>query len=187
MSQQEALEITNNCNDTITVFFRYPRPKKQIERPNSVILHPGQKTHPIPVHLLVGSRGWEKLKSRECVKIESVAYEARYVRLLNRTKEVVLSFNIRLAAKLAKKAKTTIELKPGQRSRSVQVSSISQRRRLDNLVKEKQVEILPVYDIGPSTGRGRSVASYADEDVYTCYKCGGPIVFRGSPPTPVHI
>jgi hypothetical protein len=186
MSQQEALEITNNCNDTITVFLRRKRTKKLTKQPNSIILRPGQSTNPIPLHFLVGARGWEKLKSRECVHIDSIAYEARFVQLLNRTKDV-LCFNIRLAPTLAKKAKTTIELKPGQRSRSVQVSSISQRRRLDNLVKEKQVEILPVYDIGPSTGRGRSVASYADEDVYTCYKCGGPIVFRGSPPTPVHI
>jgi hypothetical protein len=186
MSQQEALEITNSCNNTITVFLRRRRTKKLAKQPNSIILRPGQSTNPIPLHFLVGARGWEKLKSRECVHMESIAYEARFVQLLNRTKEV-LSFNIRLAPKLAKKAKTTIELKPGQRSRSVQVSSVSQRRRLDNLVKEKQVEILPIYDIGPSTGRGRAVASYADEDVYTCYKCGGPIVFRGSPPTPVHI
>lgn len=186
MSQQEALEITNNCNDTITVFLRRRRPKKLTKQQNSIILRPGQTTNPIPLHFLVGARGWERLKGRECVKIESVAYEARYVQLWNLTKEVI-RINIRLAPKLAKKAKTTIELKPGQRSRSVQVSSVTQRRRLDNLVKEKQVEILPVYDIGPSTGRGRAVASYADEDVYTCYKCGGPIVFRGSPPTPVHI
>ena len=65
--------------------------------------------------------------------------------------------------------------------------SISQPRRIESLVKKKVVGILPVYDIGPSTGRGKSIASYVDEDVYICYKCGGPIVFRVSPPTPVHI
>lgn len=94
------------------------------------------------------------------------------MQLLNLSKEV-LSFDIRLAPKVAKKIKTTIELKPGKRSRTVQVTSVSQRRRLDHLVKKKQVDVLPVYDIGPSTGRGRAVASYVDEDVYTCYKCGG--------------
>ena len=186
MSQQEYVQITNNCRDTIIVYIRYPRPKKSAKGPKSVILTPQQKTHPLPIHFLVGARGWDKLKNRDCVNIESITDEPRFVQLLNRSTEV-LSFDIRLALKVAKKAKTTIELKPGKRSRRVEMKSVSQRRRLDHLVKKKQVDVLPVYDIGPSTGRGRAVASYADEDVYTCYKCGGPIVFRGSPPTPVHI
>ena len=186
MSQQEYVQVANNCRDTITVYLRYPRPKKLVKRPMCYILEPQRKTHPLPLHFLVGARGWDKLKNRDCVNIEPIAYEPRFVQLLNRSTKI-LSFDIKGVPKVAKKVKTTIELKQGKRSRKVEVSYISQRRRLGNLVKKKQIDILPVYDIGPSTGRGKAVASYADEDVYTCYKCGGPIVFRGSPPTPVHI
>lgn len=186
MSQQEYVQITNNCKETIKVYLRYRRPKKSAKRPKSFILTPRQKTHPVPIHFLVGARGWNELKNRDCVNIESIAYEPHFVQLLNLSREV-LSFEIKLVSKVAKKVKTTIKLEPGKRSRTVEASSVSQRRRLNNLVKKKQVDILPIYDIGPSTGRGRAVASYADEDVYTCFKCGGPIVFRGSPPTPVHI
>lgn len=189
MSQPECLIITNNCREKIKVFLRYTRPKKRsVKRPSSYTLRPGESLFPIVRHLLEGAKNWDLIKNKDCVAIESVPFEPRFVEILNKSDEQ-LELVVRPSPKPAreKKRKAALKVKPGEKSRPVEVRSITQRQRLSKLVKKGEAEVIPVYEIGPSTGRGGAVASYAYDDVYTCYKCGGPIIFRGDPPTPVHI
>jgi hypothetical protein len=187
MSEPEYVKVTNNCPEKITVYLRYPRPRKgSLKGPGWFTLISSQSSHPLPLHFLVGAKGWESLKNRACVHIESVSFEPRFVRIANLS-GATIELAVVPTAKVAKKRKTTLTIRPGRESRTVDIQSVTQRQRLNNFVKRGQVTVAPVYDIGPSTGRSHAVGSYAAEDVYICYKCGGPIVFRGFPPTPVHI
>ena len=181
------MRIRNFCSETITIYLRYPRPKrKDVTRPTSFKLGPKQASHPLPLHVLLGAKGWGTLTERECVRIEPVSYEPRFVQITNLSAESI-ELAVRPAVKAAEERKSTLRVKPGEKSRTVDVRSISQRRRLRALAARRQVSVTPVYEIGPSTRRGGAIASYADEDVYICYECGGPIVFRGNPPRPVHL
>jgi hypothetical protein len=187
MNEQELIQITNRCPDEITINLRYLRPKiKKIGHPTSITLKPGQKTPLLPEHILVGARGWDTLRTRTCILIEAKRQEPAFVQLINHSKDS-LNLEIKLPTKKTKKATRFVKLSPGKRSRIVFVRSISHRKQFESDVKNKKIEVLPVFDIGPATGRGKSVGSYINESVYTCDECGGPIVFRFSPPVPIHI
>ncbi|MFC2141251.1 hypothetical protein ACFLQP_03030 [Acidobacteriota bacterium] len=187
MSNSEYVIITNECDEKIKVEVRYLRKKKPSPSysPKPFTLSPRQKSHPLPVHVLK-NENYKALKARDCVSIDKVAYEPQFVQITN-CSEKELTFDLGPTAKVAMKAKTTIKLKPGEQSRIVNERSLLQRSRLKRLAQKKKVTVDLIYDIGPSTGRGKAVASYGYEDVYICHECGGPIVFRGSPPRPIHI
>ena len=186
MPEPSFIKILNNCSKPITVHFRFPRPKKKSKRPpTSVVLQPRDATHPLPRHFLVGARGWDKLRTRRCVKIENVDFEPRFVQILNRSEQAV-TLKVRVPTKEGPKQEKTLRVRRKQKSRIIDVRSIP-KAQLNKLAAQEQISVLPVYDIGPTTGRGGAIGSYGDEDVYTCYECGGAIVFRGRPPRPVHI
>jgi hypothetical protein len=190
MSNPEYVKITNNCKEKIEVKVRYRKSPKPLMaedyHPKPFILPPGKQSHPLPLHCLVGAKGWNALKASDCVNIDKVEYEPQFVQITN-CSENEFTFDLGPTAKVAMKEKMTIKLMPGEQSRIVSVRSLLQRRRLKQLMQKKQITIDPIYDIGPSTGRGKAVASYCYEDIYSCHECGGPIVFRGSPPRPIHI
>ena len=187
MAEPAYLKVRNNCREKITVYLRYPRPKRQsVKRPSSFTLRPRESSHPLPRHFLDGARGWASLTKKDCVTIEIVPFKSRFVQVTNLSPRT-LELLVRPAPKRVPEREALLKVKPGKKSRPVDVRSIAQRRRLSKLVELGEAAISPIYEIGPSTGRGGAVASYADEDVYVCYDCGGPIVFRGSPPSPVHI
>jgi hypothetical protein len=153
---------------------------------SSVKIEPGERTKPMPRHWLVGARGWEELRNRDCVVLKSVKFEPRYVQLLNdSTKPIAIVLRVPRPEAPARLKK--ISLKPKQRSRVVDLRTVRDQKRLRRLVSAKKLSLYPDFWIGPATGRGKAIGSYYEEDVYTCYDCGGPIVFRGAPPTPVHI
>lgn len=190
MSTPQYVKIHNNCDRAIRVYLRFPRPKKKPKKPfrrprASFALEPRQASHALPLHFLVGARRWEALRARACVRIETVPFEPRFVQILNRgDKPITLS--VRPATAKVPKRKVSLTVK-ARKSRTVDYRSITRKDRVNQLVSAGRLVVRPAYDIGPATGRGRSVGSYGDEDVYICYECGRPIVFRGSPPTPVHI
>jgi hypothetical protein len=187
MTELVYVKIENHCTERIKVNIRYPRPKKKSKSlPKSFNLEPRQSSHPLPRNFLVGARGWDRLESLDCVDIKTVKYEPRFVQIDNLTEDLV-TLNVVPTPKVPIRKKTKLTIEAGKKSRSVDIHSISQRSKLRKLVKTGKVRLAPIYAIGPSTGRGKAVASYAHEDVYICYKCGGPIVFRGDPPMPVHI
>ena len=56
MSEQEYVQILNNCNETITVYIRFPRPKKKsAKHTKSFSLTSREKSYPLPVHFLIGA------------------------------------------------------------------------------------------------------------------------------------
>ena len=190
MSELRYVKVTNHCEETVEVYIRRPRAKKQTSamkaRPSKYTLRPDDDTPPLPEHMLIGAKGWEALKNRECVEIAEVPHELRFVHVVN-TSEQRVSIDLAPATKARTREKTTVTVSPDKKSRLIDLKSVAQRRKLDHLVRDKKVMVEPNYEIGPTTGRKGAVASYVGESVYICYECGGPIVFRGSPPTPIHI
>lgn len=187
MNELQWVQVVNKCAESVTVFVRHTRPKRGLgRRPGFFALEPGQESKPLPSVWLVGARGWKELSRRPCITIKSVTFDPRFVQLLNRSGECVqLAIKIRRPKAPPKIARFTV--KPKEKSRTIDLKAIREKKKLKHLVLERKLKVVPVLDIGPATGRGRALGSYYQEDVYTCYECGGPIIFRGDPPTPVHI
>jgi hypothetical protein len=181
--------ITNHCDETITVHLRYPRPKKESNKKTKhppIILRPTQKSVPLPYNSLIGAKGWNLLSTRECIVIANILFEPRFIRVKNLTSTPV-DIEIESPVKGAKFEKRQILVDPNKSSHIVDSHSITQPKLLDELIKQGTVSIKKIAYIGPAVDKEGVVGSYFGEEVYICYECGRPIVFRGNPPRPIHI
>lgn len=190
MSEVRFVKVINHCQETIKVYLRRLRSKKARpawqQRASEFIVCPGQESPPLPYNRLHGGKGWTSWSTKECVEIAEVPYEYRFVHILNQSQESV-SIELAPAVEARTRERTTVTVQPDQGSRAIDLGSVRKPSKLNTLVKDDKISIEPIHEIGPSTGRKGAVASYIGESVYLCYRCGGPIIFRGSPPTPVHI
>jgi hypothetical protein len=180
--------IKNNCNEAITVHIRYPRPMKESlgKHHNEIALLPNEKTDPLPYHLLIGAKGWKALLETDCVLIEVIEFEPRFATILNVSKET-LNIAVTPDVDTEKKKPASVRVSPKKAARSLDRKSIDKPSELRRLEAEEKIIITPIRYIGPPTDAKGSVGSLFGESVYSCYKCGGPIIFRGSPPRPIHI
>jgi hypothetical protein len=174
------VKVTNGCSDVITVYLRYPRPKKRFsKRRGHFKLRPAEESNPLPYPYLIGAKDWDALRRRRCVTVEEVSYRPEYVELLNLSPTPI-------TVAIKTKKQRALLLEPDKPSRRVARKALAKPATLQKLVRARQIALIPVWEIGPATSE-RSVGSYEDDRVYTCDECGGPIVFRGSPPVPIHI
>jgi hypothetical protein len=180
--------ITNNCEEEVTINIRYPKPMKESlgKYLNEIVLFPNEKTYPLPYHLIIGAKGWKTLKETDCVLVELTEFEPRFTHILNVSKET-LNISITPDVDIEKKKPTSVRVSPKKAARSLDRKSIDEPSELIKLEKEEKIKITPVRYIGPPTDAKGSAGSFFGESVYVCYKCGGPIIFRGSPPRPIHI
>jgi hypothetical protein len=180
------VQVINRCRESITVFLRFPRPKKPKQFESTrFVLPPGHTSRPIPYPALVDGKNWEELNKRECVELKEVPWTPPFAAIENKS-NLVLDLKLGLTKK-KQKLTTVIKLEAGKTSVPIHLGSVLQKRRLKTLEKRKRVIINPHPYIGPPVGDPPAVASYGYEDVYICYDCGGPIVFRYRPPIPIHI
>ncbi len=182
------IEIVNNCKETIRVYLRFPRPKKPRElSQTSFSLSPGHSSRPVPYPSLVGARDWDRLHERSCIKFNDVPWTPSFALVQNKSREP-LNIVLRLPPKKRRAPKTRIIRVPaGKTSPPLHLPSLLQKRQLKSLARRKAAKILPLAYIGPRVGDPPAVGSFGYEDVYVCYDCGKPIVFRGSPPVPIHV
>jgi len=180
------VKVTNKCDRPITVHTRFPRPKKpgSSRDPKPVLsqftLAPGETSpRAIALTALIGARNWDTLNARGCIGLEFAPWTAPFARVTARADPI--AFDVRLP----KGKPRRIELAPGQTSRTVPLSAIPQRRRLESLAKRRRI-VLERSHIGP-TYSAVAAGSLGSDDVYICNECGGPIVFRYHPPVPIHI
>jgi hypothetical protein len=181
------MTITNYCSKTITIYIRFPKPMKASSGKHltDIILSPNQKTT-LPYHLLVGAKGWKKLLETECVHIARSDFEPRFAQIQNISSES-LTFTVTPDVEIAKRHTTSIRIAPKKPARSIDSKSIDKPSQVKELELQHKVRMTPVRYIGPPTEHKGAVGSFLGESVYVCYKCGGPIIFRGSPARPVHI
>lgn len=146
--------IRNNCSEAKKIYLRFPKPKKQSKKhPNSFTIKANESTHPLPIHFLIGSRGWDKLKATSCIHIKPVPYEPSFIQILNQSIKTLI-FTIKPAVEKVKIITSYISIRPGEKSRAVDIRSISQRARLTNLIRKKQASIIHYNDVGPSFRKG---------------------------------
>ncbi len=180
------VEVTNKCDQKITVYLRFPRPKKPTRHSETRFdLAPGHTSRPVPYASLVGAKHWNELNERGCLSLKKVPYTPTFASIQNQ-EDSYLRLNLRLTRKKRQLTKV-IRLKPGEISGPLHIGSVIEKRRLKSLSRKKRVTIRPLAYIGPRAGDVRAAGSYGYEDVYICYDCGGPIVFRGNPPVPIHV
>jgi len=184
--------IKNICKRSITIYLRFLRPKKKDKPPPPPItLAPGEKSHALPYPFLVGGKNWDALNRAGCISLETVAWRPQFVRVtpvqrVERGKPITLDV-VPPPRKGKPKKSRPIVLRGKRQSRAVHLRSIVQRRKLKSLARKKKVALEPVSYLGPPIGKYPSVGSFGYDDVYVCWDCGGPIVFRGSPPVPIHV
>ena len=192
MSEVHYVKLTNDCDETLIVYLRHGRPKKvpdsQISPLYEIKIPPKHESPPLAVHMLVGAKivGAKDWEERGCLKRTEIPFEPRFVELINISTES-LSLQITPAAEPRKREITKVIIEPEETSRIIDLKSVKEPKVLSKLEKEKKIEVRPVLIIGPSTNLKGAVGSYVGESFYICYECGGPIIFRGSPPKPIHI
>ena len=74
----------------------------------------------------------------------------------------------------------------GARKTSPPIASRALRLPIGRLAERYDITFDLWWAIGPPE-HPRCVGSYYGEDVYVCYECGQPIVFRYAPPRPIHV
>lgn len=187
MDLSHFVNVINNCSKTITVQIRVPRPKKGPPPPipKSIKVRPNHESGPLPYAHVVGTQSWDALHDLGCVEFVRTRSLARFYSIEN-VSDQPIKLKVSPKAPPEKKRVATIAIKPGRKSRPLDIKSIS-RARVDSLLDRKAIRLNPVKYIGPRVGPEPAVGSYFGENVYVCYKCGRPIVFRGYPPRPIHI
>ncbi len=186
------VRITNNCTETIKVYLRYvmhTKPSLRRRRKRFIALKPRETSYPVAKTNLVGGKNWEEISSRPCVLIETVEHEHRFFVVKNTGRSpIAIPIKISVPQELAEKypkQERTIVIRPGAFSRSIDKKALKFPGQLQELVKAR-LALVKAVDIGPSKKTG-AVGSLDGEDVYICYQCGGPIIFRYNPPRPVHV
>lgn len=187
----EYVTITNNCPEKVRIYFRYVmyiKPSFRDKRKKFLTLSPDQTTYPIAKTNLVGSKNWEIISNRPCILIESIRHEPRFYHIKNlSTSPIKIPINPIIPDEVVTKyprRTTIVSIKPGTVSRAIDKRSLKQPEQLQEYIRSKMAAMRPA-DIGP--GREGTIGSFYGDDTYICYECGGPIVFRGHPPRPVHI
>lgn len=182
------VSVRNVSNKPVTLHPRFPQPKKKLKSPTPITLAPDQTSRPMLYDSLVGTKNWNSFVTGKQIAVKDVPWVATFAKIENTFSEPV-SFDLELPKKPRERRKEVrrVTLTPSETSPPLHLGSITQRRKLKSLAKRKIVSIEPVPYIGPRIADYPSVGSFGYDDVYICYDCGGPIVFRYSPPVPIHV
>ena len=188
MTSVAAVNIVNDCIELITINLNYPRAMKEsrAHRPGQLDIPPKRGINNLPLYLLVGGKDWDKIQKIDCVHIEHTEYEPSFEYFTNMTQEII-TLAIKPTKEIPEPRPETLQIDPKKRPRALNRISIDKPARIRKLVQEEKLILTPLRYIGPPTTERGSVGSYLGESVYMCYRCGGPIIFRGSPPRPIHV
>ena len=150
-----------------------------------IVVQPNQSSHPLPYSALLGSEGWASLISKGRISIEDVDWRSTVGTIENLSKEQ-LSFEVFDGNGNGLRQ---ITVDSGKKSGFLPLNKIKRYKRLESLAAQKQIRLKPHPYIGPPPplAPSRCMGSYGNEEVYLCYECGAPIVFRFHPPRPIHV
>ena len=173
-----------NCSDKIVKFRpHFQRPTKSAPPVYATLsIRPGV-TAPVvlPRNAVTGSQQWATVK--KFVSLIRVKAFTGFVGLKAKAESIRAKVKLHVKGKRTRMKELVISK---ARSTTIHLPSLENRQVLRDLQRKRKITLEPLPYIAPYY-RGGSAGSYGDEDVYVCWDCGGPIVFRGSPPTPIHI
>jgi hypothetical protein len=190
MAEIRYVVVTNHCPEKVKIFFRYIREIKARKKEKvSITLSPGETSPAIPYTRIIGAKDWEVIKQRTCIKIEETTYEPRFIYLENNTDETVsIPITVSVAKEGQPRHRTSLDINPHSVSKPIDKKSLAKKVAFNKLVSDNKIRMREFIDVGPSFSLNPDVVgSYYGEEVYICYKCGRPIVFRDHPPRPIHI
>lgn len=192
------VRITNKCSTAIRIYFTFLKPKKGRQPQLTPFdLNPGDTSRPVPYMRLVGAKDWDDLCEKGCILLKDVIWTPPFAFIENKqTEPLELALPLPPKRKQKEGELKQILVPPSEQSGALYIPRLIQRARLKVLAKRKEVSIVPVPHIGPrigeppavrSYGYKVAVGSYGYDDVFVCWDCGGPIIFRYNPPVPIHV
>jgi hypothetical protein len=176
------VRVSNRCGRKVTLHPYFPRPMKgHAEAPPAIVLNPNEVSSVVLRGAVVGCEGWSEAK--DCLQLEDVAGVPNFIQLITHSRKPIQIGVKTRAVKRGKPQRRKIRISAGSKPRAIRADILAdpaQVRALKRSGRLKTVPFVPVFP--PSSG------SYGyDDDFYICDDCGRPIVFRGSPPKPVHV
>lgn len=186
MSNAVSFVTVTNLGEKPVVLF--PRQSDHLGKPiEGLKLRPGEPSRPLPFDLFTHARNWKSLTAKGILEVHEVAFKPCFVRVENNL-ERPLALELEPVAgtgATAEKKAPQIELKPHETSHLLCRTRI--RQDLEELARVGAITLDPASSIGPSVTPS-ALGSFGSDDVYACYKCGGPIVFRTNGRRhPVHV
>jgi hypothetical protein len=149
--------------------------------PRPIELAPNQVSPVVLLSAIVGCNGWAAVK--DCIHIEDAKDVPDFVRLITPSKKAIEIAVRTKAEKRGRPRRHKIRISARSKPRAIRADIIVDKKEIRKLEMRKLLKLVPFVPIyPPSTG------SYGyDDDFYICDDCGHPIVFRGFPPTPIHV
>jgi hypothetical protein len=178
-SRTQLVKVRNSCSRAITL---YP------DKAHPIIVPTGLTSKPLSRMDLIRSRNWASLQTRRCISaIPVVSYTSNFVALTNVSpKRQPVAIKVwRGKPRASKKSVLVLRFRV---PRTVRRQSIADYKWIEEQIKKQLIKAVDRYIVRPEpSDPPSSVGSYMGRNVYTCNRCGGPIIFRGSPPKPIHI
>jgi hypothetical protein len=179
------VRLRNLTKRTLNFVLRYLKPSKPVKDYQSnfrVVLGPEKVSLPVLWSKLIGSPDYHALVEEGAIAVEPSSPPEKYV-LLSATNRPI---SIQVRPKGAKARR--ILVKPQRKSIPIRLKDIVNKKEVNSLLRKKSIVLRPSDYIGPIVSKVGSNWYYGyEDDVYVCDECGGPIVFRGYPPIPIHI
>lgn len=178
------VRIRNGCGRRVTLyphFLRAMKVKRRAHRPRPLVLEPDEVSQPVLFSPLVNGPGWSEFQ--HCLSIENVPDAPAFVEVRVRSDQEPVELRVKVRRR--KKAKPRIKKIriSAKRPRAIEYDAIVNKAEVKKLQRRKIVKLARVAPFSLP-----SPLSYGyEDDLYVCYECGRPIVFRGSPPIPVHV
>ena len=134
------------------------------------------------------SSKWKKLISAGWITYKDTDHRPTALQVDAKAKgPIEIAVRVRKRPPKGRRRTRVLRLVPGKRSRYIRFNSIIDKQGFKSLLRKRAISARPVAPMGRSSWAWGGGTYLGDDRVYICYDCGRPIVFRGSPPVPVHV
>lgn len=176
------VRLRNGCGRKITLHPHFQRPMKGPSHPPRPIhLAPNEWSKEVLRGAIVGCVGWAAVK--DCIHVEDAVGVPQFFQLTTPSrKRIEIAVRVK-AAKKGKPRRRKIRISASSRPRAIRADILADRDEVKKLKRRRLLKMVPITPTYPP----RSGSYGYDDDFYICDECGKPIIFRGSPPTPIHI
>jgi hypothetical protein len=183
-SRTALVRIRNSCSRAVTLY---------LDKLHPIKLAPGATSSPMLEKDLIRSRNWSSLSKKDCISVLHVPGQSLSFLVLTNISPDRRSLSVKLRyTKSSARNKAPLVL-PYRVPRTARKESIADEKWLKKQIKKALVRAVEKHIVRARPTdhhrlpRPSSSGSVDGNDVYSCKRCGGPIIFRGSPPRPIHL